>query len=187
MFPGSHVRSWRCSVLIILFLFIASSVFAGSDDMDTAGDIGLVLIPAAAAGATLAKKDGTGGKQLFLSLLAAAAVTQGLKTVVHEKRPDGGDQSFPSGHTSLSFAAASYLQIRYGWRYGIPACLAAAFVGYSRVEADEHWTKDVLAGAAIGTVSGFLFTSRYRKESGGVFLVPAIGKNSAAIALGLGF
>ncbi|MGB3400466.1 MAG: hypothetical protein WBA34_09920, partial [Candidatus Deferrimicrobiaceae bacterium] len=118
-------------VLIILFLFLATSAFAGSDGVDTAGDIGLVLIPAAAAGATLAKKDGTGGKQLFLSLLTAAAVTEGLKIVVHERRPDGGDQSFPSGHTSLSFAAASYLHIRYGWRYGIPASLAAAFVGYS--------------------------------------------------------
>ena len=185
--PGSHVPSSRCLFLLVLFLFLASSAFAGADDMDTAGDIGLVLIPAAAAGATLVKKDGTGGKQLFLSLLAAAAVTEGLKAVVHERRPDGGDQSFPSGHTSLSFAAASYLQIRYGWRYGIPASLAAAFVGYSRVEADEHWTKDVLAGAAIGIVSGFLFTSRYRKEPGQTFIVPAIGRNSAAVALGMRF
>lgn len=187
MLPGSHVRSSRCLVLIILFLFLATSAFAGPDEMDTAGDIGLVLIPAAAAGATLAKKDGTGGKQLFLSLLTAAAVTEGLKAVVHERRPDGGDQSFPSGHTSLSFAAASYLQIRYGWRYGIPAYLAAAFVGYSRVEADEHWTKDVLAGAAIGIVSGYIFTSRYRKEPGRTFIVPAIGRNSAAVALGMRF
>jgi len=155
--------------------------------MDTAGNVGTVLIPAVAAGATLAKKDGTGGKQLFLSLLAAAAVTEGLNAVVHERGPDGRDHSFPSGHTSISFAAASYMQFRYGWRYGIPAFLAAAFVGYSRVEADEHWTKDVVGGAAIGFVSGWIFTSRYRKEPGRVFIVPAIGRNSAAIALGLGF
>ncbi|MGB3398652.1 MAG: phosphatase PAP2 family protein, partial [Candidatus Deferrimicrobiaceae bacterium] len=69
----------------------------------------------------------------------------------------------------------------------IPAYLAAAFVGYSRVEADEHWTKDVLAGAAIGIVSGFIFTSRYRQEPGRTFLVPAIGRNSAAVALGMRF
>jgi len=155
--------------------------------MDTAGNVGTVLIPAVAAGATLAKKDGTGGKHLFLSLLAAAAVTEGLNAVVHQRGPDGRDHSFPSGHTSISFAAASYMQFRYGWRYGIPAFLAAAFVGYSRVEADEHWTKDVLGGAAIGIVSGWIFTSRYRKEPGRVFIVPAIGRNSAAIALGLGF
>ena len=187
MLPGSPVRSSRCQVLMILFLFLASSAFAGSDGMDTAGNVGTVLIPAVAAGATLAKKDGTGGKQLFLSLLAAAAVTGGLNAVVHERGPDGGDHSFPSGHTSISFASASYLQFRYGWRYGVPAFLAAAFVGYSRVEADEHWTKDVLGGAAIGIVSGWIFTSRYRREPGQAFLVPAIGRNSVAIALGLGF
>jgi len=187
MLPGSSVRSLRFPVLTVLFLFLASSSFAGSDGMDTAGDVGRVLIPAAAAGATLAKKDWTGGKQLFLSLLTAAAVTEGLKAVVHEKRPDGGDHSFPSGHASISFASASYLQIRYGWRYGIPAFLAAAFVGYSRVEADEHWTKDVVGGAAIGIVSGWIFTSRYRKEPGRVFIVPAIKRNSVAIALGLNF
>jgi len=187
MLPDSSVRSLRFPVLTVLFLFLASSSFAGSDGMDTAGDVGRVLIPAAAAGVTLAKKDWTGGKQLFLSLLTAAAVTEGLKAVVHEKRPDGGDHSFPSGHTSISFATASYLQIRYGWRYGIPAFLAAAFVGYSRVDADEHWTKDVVGGAAIGIVSGWIFTSRYRKEPGRVFIVPAIKRNSAAIALGLNF
>jgi membrane-associated phospholipid phosphatase len=187
MLPGSHVKSLRCSVLIILFLFLASSAFAGSDDMDTAGDVGLVLIPAAAAGATLAKKDCQGGKQLFLSLLAAAAVTEGLKAVVHERRPNGGDHSFPSGHASISFAGASYLQIRYGWPYGIPAFLAAAFGGYGRVEADEHWTKDVLGGAAIGIASGWIFTSRFRKEPGQAFFFPAIGRKSAALALGLSF
>ena len=155
--------------------------------MDTAGDVGRVLIPAAAAGATLAKKDWEGGKQLFLSLLAAAAATEGLKAVVHERRPNGGEDSFPSGHASISFAGASYLQCRYGWRYGIPAFLAAAFVGYSRVEADEHWTKDVLGGAAIGIVSGVIFTSRYRKEPGRAFIVPSIGRNSATVAMGLSF
>ena len=187
MLPGFHDRVSRCSVLMVFFLFLASSAFAGSDGVDTAGDIGRVLIPAAAVGVTLAKKDWTGGKQLFLSLLAAAAVTEGLKAVVHERRPNGGDHSFPSGHASISFAGASYLQMRYGWRYGIPAFLAAAFVGYSRVEADEHWTKDVLGGAVIGIVSGWMFTSRYRKGPGRTCIVPAFTRDSASVALGMSF
>jgi membrane-associated phospholipid phosphatase len=187
MLPGSQDRLSRCSVLMVLFLFLASSAFAGSDGVDTAGDVGRVLIPAAAAGVTLAKKDWTGGKQLFLSLLAAAAVTEGLKAVVHEKRPDGGDHSFPSGHASISFAGATFLQVRYGWSYGIPAFLAAAFVGYSRVEADEHWTKDVLGGAAIGIASALIFTSRYRKEPGRTYIVPAFGRDSASVVLGMSF
>lgn len=174
-------------VSFFLVLFLTSSAFAGSDAIDTAGDVGRVLIPAAAAGATLAKKDWDGGKQLFLSLVAAAAVTEGLKAVVHEERPNGGEHSFPSGHASISFSAATYLQLRYGSWYGIPAFLAAAFVGYSRVESDEHWTKDVLGGAAIGIASGWIFTSRFVKESGKAFLFPVIGRKYAGISLGMTF
>ena len=185
--PVSHDRLSRCLVLMVLFLFLASSAFAGSDAIDSAGDVGRVLIPAAAAGVTLAKKDGKGGKQLFLSLLAAAAVTEGLKALVHERRPNGGDHSFPSGHASISFAGATFLQMRYGWPYGIPAFLAAAFVGYSRVESDEHWTKDVVGGAAIGIASALIFTSRYQKEPGRTYIVPAFGRNSASVALGMSF
>lgn len=175
----------RFPVSVVLVCFLASSAFAGSDDLDTAGDIGRVLIPAAAAGVTLVRKDCQGAKQLFVSLLAAAAVTEGLKTVVHERRPNGGDRSFPSGHASISFAGATFLQARNGWRYGVPAFLAAAFVGYSRVESDEHWTKDVLGGAAIGIASGWVFTSRYREEPERAFIVPSIGRHSAAVAFGM--
>ncbi len=183
----SRHRSLSLSVSIFLVLSLASSAIAGSDAVETAGDVGRVLIPAAAAGVTLVKKDWEGGKQLFFSLLAAAAATEGLKAVVHERRPNGGDQSFPSGHASISFAGATFLQKRYGWRYGIPAFLAAAFVGYSRVESDEHWTKDVLGGAAIGIASGWIFTSRFQAEPGKAFLLPAVGKKYAGIILGMSF
>jgi membrane-associated phospholipid phosphatase len=173
----------RCPVLALLFLFLASFAFAGSDGMDTAGDIGRVLIPAAAGGITLVQKDYEGTKQLVESVLAAAVVTEGLKYAVRERRPNGGEHSFPSGHASVSFAGATFLQARYGWTYGVPALLAAAFVGYTRVESDEHWTKDVVGGAAIGIASGLVFTSRYRREAGKAILVPVIGKGSAAVAL----
>ena len=50
---------------------------------------------------------------------------------------------------------------RYGWQYGIPAYAAALFVAYSRVEARQHHTHDVIAGAAIGIGSSYLFTRPY--------------------------
>jgi len=184
---GFRNRSPRCLAIVFLFLYFASSAFAGSDAVDTAGDVGRVLIPAAAAGVTLVRKDYDGTKQLVESLLAAAVVTQGLKAVVHERRPNGEGRSFPSGHASISFAGATFLQMRYGWEYGVPALLAAAFVGYSRVDADEHWTKDVVGGAAIGIASAWIFTSRYRKEQPKVFLVPVLGSKSAAITWNASF
>ena len=84
-----------------------------------------------------------------------------LKELVHERRPDGSDnKSFPSGHTSVSSAAAATLEKRYGWKAGLPALAVASFVGLARVETDKHYVHDVLAGAAIGSISGFLLTSR---------------------------
>ena len=51
---------------------------------------------------------------------------------------------------------------RYGWEYGIPAYAAASFVAYSRVEAREHYPRDVIAGASIGIVSSYIFTRHYK-------------------------
>ena len=42
----------------------------------------------------------------------------------------------------------------------MPAHLAAALVGVARVEARKHYWKDVLAGAALGEVTGLLITHR---------------------------
>ncbi len=91
-----------------------------------------------------------------------AAVTYGLKYTISESAPNGDSHSFPSAHTSLSFTSAEFLRKRYGWEYGIPAYVAATFVAVSRVEAKDHYTHDVLAGAAIGIASGYLFTRPYK-------------------------
>ncbi|CCN70547.1 putative Phosphatidic acid phosphatase type 2/haloperoxidase (fragment) [Vibrio nigripulchritudo SFn118] len=43
------------------------------------------------------------------------------------------------------------MQFRYGSAYGIPAYGAAALVGYSRVDANHHYWRDVIAGMALAT------------------------------------
>lgn len=87
---------------------------------------------------------------------------EGLKYAIDKDRPDdSGDDSFPSGHTADSFAAATFIQQRYGWKWGIPAYIGATFVGYTRVDSDKHYVEDVLAGAAIGIISGLYFTEPY--------------------------
>ena len=95
-------------------------------------------------------------------MLLTQGVTYGLKHSFPEERPDRSDRrSFPSGHTSISFAAAASLEKRYGWQVGLPALAAASFVGVSRVEARKHYWYDAVAGAAIGGGAGFLLTSRH--------------------------
>jgi membrane-associated phospholipid phosphatase len=96
-------------------------------------------------------------------MLGAFGTSRLLKEIVREERPDhSGMDSFPSSSTASAFAAASSIQVRYGWNYGLPAYSMAAFVGYSRVAADKHHWQDVAAGAVIGWGIGQLVTSGYQ-------------------------
>ena len=133
-----------------------------SDAVERAGDVLVYVLPATAAGMTLIHKDGEGGLQFGESAALTLGVTYGLKYTVDETRPNGGDHSFPSAHTSISFSSAEFIRKRYGWEYGVPAYVAATFVGYSRVESRQHYTRDVIAGAAIGMGSSYLFTKPYK-------------------------
>jgi membrane-associated phospholipid phosphatase len=51
---------------------------------------------------------------------------------------------------------------RYGWEYGLPAYAIATFVSYSRVAVKQHYTTDVIGGAAVGVVSSYLLTHPYK-------------------------
>jgi len=133
-----------------------------SDRIELAGDILQYLLPASAAGLTLGYKDGAGTLQLGESAALTLGVTYGLKYSIDEQRPNGRSHSFPSGHSSISFSSAEFMRKRYGWEYGIPAYAAASFVAYSRVEAREHYPRDVIAGASIGIVSSYIFTRHYK-------------------------
>ena len=142
-------------------LFLAAPAQAGDKGWATASDIGRDVLVVTALGLPAVQGDWDGTKQAAFSIGASFAVTTGLKLVIEEERPDeSNDNSFPSGHTSSSFAAAATLHKRYGWEVGVPAHIVAAFVGVARVKADKHFAHDVIAGAAIGEASGWLLTSR---------------------------
>jgi len=84
-----------------------------------------------------------------------------LKEAFPEWRPDRSNRkSFPSGHSSIAFAAAATIFNREGPVMGIPAMAVASFVGVARVKADKHHWYDCVAGAGIGMASGFLITHR---------------------------
>jgi undecaprenyl-diphosphatase len=83
------------------------------------------------------------------------ALGQPLRETYSEARilPPHGN-SFPSGHTSNTFALAtvSALFFRRGWLVYLPAVLVAC----SRVYVGSHWPSDVLVSAFIGTGIAFL-------------------------------
>jgi hypothetical protein len=74
---------------------------------------------------------------------------------------DSDRQSFPSGHTTAAFAAASAVTSEaeriwphHTWLVAPAMYGGATLVGLSRMYHDKHWASDVVLGAAIGTFSG---------------------------------
>jgi len=97
------------------------------------------------------------------SLGTTAAFTSFLKRVVGRERPNHhGYRSFPSGHTSGSFAFAGTIDALYGHGWGSLAYGVAALVGISRIHDNKHYLSDVIFGAALGTTiaRGFAHTFR---------------------------
>lgn len=68
-----------------------------------------------------------------------------------------GSASFPSGHTSAAFNAATVLSLMYPeWYVAVPSYVWAGAVGYSRMHLGVHYPSDVAAGAALGIGSAWL-------------------------------
>ena len=146
--------------LAAISLGFSSPSVASENGWDTASTIARDGLIVAALGVPAVQGDWAGAKQAALSLVASKVVTGGLKLTIDAERPDrSNNNSFPSGHTSTSFAAAATLGRRHGWEYGIPAHLVAAFVGVARIEAKKHYVQDVIVGAVIGEAAGWLLTA----------------------------
>lgn len=76
--------------------------------------------------------------------------------------PAPSSYSFPSGHSSSSFAAAVILyKIRRSW--GIVAFCGAGLIAFSRVFLFVHYPTDVLAGTLLGILVGTTVWYGYRK------------------------
>ena len=139
---------------------------ADSDFIGWTGNVLLVGLPAAGGAYALYTGDRQGFFQLGASVIGAYGVSFGLQHVVRKRAPDpdlSGWNAFPSDSSAVAFAAASSIQKRYGWDYGLPSYAIAAFVGYSRVHVDEHDWADVGVGALIGYLAGQLLTDRYEE------------------------
>jgi len=179
--PG-QARACRRWSLVLLFLCAGwlSQAAQAADSIERAGDLIQVALPLTAWGLSYARDDDEGFLQFSKSFFSTMLATQVLKQGVNETRPDGGNRSFPSGHTSASFSGASFLQRRYGSTYGLPAYIAATFVGWSRIESNRHYPHDVLAGAVLAIGINHYFVTRQESD-----LLVGLALDPANRAIGL--
>ena len=121
------------------------------------------------------------GADLVRAQIINTVLTQGIKIAVGRQRPDGTRFSFPSGHTSSSFATAAVLQRRLGWKVGAPAYAMATYVAASRLQENKHYLSDVIFGAAVGIVSGRAVTVGHGRNT--FALVPLTPSGGVGIGL----
>jgi len=121
------------------------------------------------------------GRLIFESLALSGSAVLALRYITGRAGPGpNGDsrdfrgfqwnaerQAFPSGHSVFAFALSTVLAERIDHplaRIGLYGM--ASLTAYSRVRFTQHWTSDVLAGSALGIVTGFFVVSREREREG---------------------
>lgn len=107
------------------------------------------------------------GVMVLASLVLCAVLTSGvIKPLVGRMRPfqirefvpfiaPPGGYSFPSGHTSSSFTAATAIFL-FHRRGGAVAYVLAALIAFSRLYFYVHFPTDVLTGAVLGILCAVL-------------------------------
>lgn len=105
------------------------------------------------------------GVNMSLAMILNTGSTYLLKRAINRPRPSvsypdiqalepASAYSFPSGHTSNAFVAATSLSLNVRkWYVVVPSFAWAAAVGYSRMHLGVHYPSDVLGGAILGAGS----------------------------------
>lgn len=97
---------------------------------------------------------------LVVSYIASDFVVNNTKNLTKSLRP-GRDAtskdsySLPSQHTAMAFVAATFLDHELGYIspwISVGGYAAATWVGIARVANNDHWTSDILMGAAVGII-----------------------------------
>ena len=159
--------SVRNPILNSIMIFITS---LGNGGMLWIAATVLLMIP---------KKTRKVGLMSAIALLGSLIINNNLiKNLVQRPRPfrtfpelqiiipTPSEFSFPSGHTSSSFAAAAVFYRHLPKKLGVPSVVLAGLIGFSRLYVGVHYPTDVLAGVIMGILLSYMAE----------FLVDFIGK-----------
>ena len=105
------------------------------------------------------------GFDLVRAQILTQAFTLAIKQTVRRDRPTGECCSFPSGHSSATFATAAVLERHLGLRGAWPTIVVASYVAISRLHDNRHFLSDVVFGAALGTATGWTVVGRHGRSS----------------------
>jgi len=166
-------------------LFAALPAFADSPARQAsnfASGSGNIIYLAAAVGLPLLS-DGKHGTNHALraadAIGTATLLSEGFKNLFHEKRPDSNaHDSFPSGHATAAFAAATVESDLHPKQAAL-WFTGATLISYSRIRLHRHYTQDVIAGALLGYGTARLELSAPR----GLILSPLIQPDSRGFGL----
>lgn len=128
----------------------------------TLGNKGAIWI-VFALGLLCFKRTRKAGLACAIALLLSLLVTNiSLKNIIHRIRPyevieslkiivkPESSFSFPSGHSSGSFAGGWAMFRMLPKKWGVPALVLAVLIALSRLYVGVHYPTDVLAGVVIG-------------------------------------
>ncbi len=162
----------KCAVALVTLL-LSFNTRAGERELP--GDIVTAILPFATLGVTWQKDDKEGAFQFLRSTGASLVVNSALRLAFNEteygERPNGSPYGFPSGHVGFTTSSAAFLQDRYGWKYGVPAYAAVAYVAWVRVDTDHHRWRDVGAAALLSYGISKLFVT----PENATHLAPVVG------------
>lgn len=118
---------------------------------------------------------------LLVAWLASGVLVQVLKRIWDRPRPSNlagalvaaderiFSKSFPSGHSCTTAAMAMVLTVVFWKRYPgvvLAAWVVTLLVMLSRVYRGVHYPSDVLAGALVGAMCGYLAVLWWRRRAG---------------------
>ncbi len=143
---------------------------------------GVSLFTWIAAGNTDHPKLALTSRTVFEALLISMAITFVGKAAFRRERPDGGNFSFPSGHTTAAFSTAAVLTVFYGWKGALPSYAVATVVALNRLDDKSHFLTDVVMGAVIGTVVGVGAARFQKKDKPNYFLTPQVSRDRTTLS-----
>ena len=154
----------RFKLIVVAVTLGLTFAFSAPRGVEKIGDNLQYALPLLGWGCSIINGQGADYFIRFLTLeVFIHGSKQGLGYAEINMRPNGGDEGFPSGHTSAAAFGASNLIYncvnKSHWVQGA-VLISAAFVGGSRVEANKHDMWQVLAGFFLGWLTDRMFRKR---------------------------